>query len=130
MKFWIVAFPVVTLAAGCLISPGAPHKASADGGVVCTIPETGDASFCQASTNLTAKQVANQTSLCTSQQGTVVAAAACPEGAVGCCATTSGSVDFNQCFYGTSAATGEQQCATMAGIWTAGSETGDAGATD
>jgi hypothetical protein len=72
--------------------------------------------------------VTNQTSLCTSMQGTVVEA--CPGDAVGCCATTSGSVDFNQCYYGISAATGAQTCATMMGTWTAGSETSDAGVTD
>jgi hypothetical protein len=94
----------------------------------CTVPQPGGTSFCQASTNLTAKQVTNQTSLCTTMQGTIVAA--CPDGAVGCCATTSGSVDFDQCYYGISAATGEQTCTTMTGTWTAGSGTSEAGAAD
>jgi hypothetical protein len=108
---------------------GAPARPTADGSVICTIPQPGGTSFCQAATNLTAKQVTNQTSLCTSMRGTV--AAACPDGTVGCCATTSGSVDFNQCFYGISVATGEQTCATMmGGRWTAGPGTSDAGATD
>ena len=152
MKSWIVPFAVATLATGCIIVPAAHKKADddggavaaadggakaaadADGGVVCTVPQPGDAGFCQASTNLTAQQVTNQTSLCISQQGTVLAATACPEGAVGCCATTSGSVAFDQCFYASSATAAEMQCETMGGIWTPGLETGDAtgdaGATD
>jgi hypothetical protein len=122
MKLWFVA----TLAAGCVAVPAKP---TADGSVICTFPQPGGTSFCQAATNLTAKQVTNQTSLCTSMQGTVVAA--CPDGAVGCCATTSGSVDFNQCYYGISVATGANTCAAMmGGTWTAGSGTSDAGATD
>jgi hypothetical protein len=56
--------------------------------------------------------------------------AACPTDAVGCCATSSGSVDFDQCSYGISEATAEQRCTAMSGTWTAGSGTSDAGATD
>jgi hypothetical protein len=52
------------------------------------------------------------------------------EGAVGCCATTSGSVDFDQCYYGISTATGEMTCATAMGTWTPTSVTSEAGATD
>jgi hypothetical protein len=122
MKHWLVLFAVAALAAGCV---SVPAKPAADGGVFCTVQEPGGASFCQAATNLTAKQVTNQTSLCTSMQGTV--GAACPDGAVGCCAT---AVGLEQCFYGISLATGESTCATKAGTWTAGSGTSDAGATD
>jgi hypothetical protein len=125
MKSWIVRLAVATLAIGCA---SAAAKAPADGSVYCTIPQPGNTGFCQAATNLGAKQVTNQTSLCTSMQGTVVPA--CPDGAVGCCATTSGSVDFDQCFYGISAATGEKTCTTMMGVWTLGSGTPDAAATD
>jgi hypothetical protein len=106
----------------------APAKPAADGSLICIFPQPGGTSFCQAATNLTPKEVTNQTSLCTSMQGTAVAA--CPVGAVGCCATTSGSVDFDQCFYGISAATGENTCATKMGTWAASSETSDASATD
>jgi len=144
MKTWLIPCAVAALAvgAGCIVN--VPAKADkADGGVAgdgveggsaasgstsCTIPQPGGAGFCQASTNLTATQVTSQNSLCTSMQGTVVAA--CPAGAVGCCATSSGSVDFDQCFYGITNATGEQRCATMAGTWTAGSGNSDAGASD
>jgi hypothetical protein len=125
MKHWLVPLAVTTLAAGCL---SAPPKAAADGSVTCAVPQSVGTSFCQTATNLTSKQVTNQTSLCTSMQGSVVAA--CPQGAVGCCATTSGAVDFDQCYYGISVATGEQTCATAAGIWTAGSGASDAGLTD
>ena len=61
-------------------------------------------------------------------QGTIVAA--CPGGPVGCCATTSGAVDFEQCFYGVSAVDEEMACATKNGTWSAGTATGEAGATD
>jgi hypothetical protein len=123
MKLWIVRFFVATLVSGCF---SAPPKG--DGTVTCIYPQPEGTSFCQIATNLTAKEVTNQTSLCTNAQGTVVAA--CPAGAVGCCATTSGSVDFEQCHYGSSAATEEAACATKSGTWTAGSGTSDAGATD
>jgi hypothetical protein len=126
MKLWIIPFAVTTLAAGC---SSAPAKPPANGSVICTVPQSAGTSFCQIATNLTAKQVTNQMSLCTSSQGTVVAA--CADGAVGCCATTSGAVAFNQCYYGISVATGEQTCASMmGGTWTPGSGTSDAGATD
>jgi hypothetical protein len=125
MKSWIAPLAVATLAIGCV---SAPAKAPADGSVYCTIPQPGNGGFCQAATNLAAKQVTNQTAICTSMQGTVVPA--CPDGAAGCCATTSGSVDFDQCFYGSSAATGESMCATMMGVWTPGSGAPDAAATD
>lgn len=129
MKVWIVPFAVATLTSGCLLSaPAAKPKPATDGGVICTFPEPGDASLCQASTNLTANQVTNQTSVCTSMNGTMVAA--CPGGAVGCCATTSGSVDFDQCYYGISVAFGEKMCASTSGAWTVTSGTSDAGATD
>jgi hypothetical protein len=147
MKLWIAPFAVAALATGCtIVVPAKPTKdggvatadggastagggvAAADGGVACTIPQPGDTGFCQAATNLTANQVASQTSLCTSMKGTVVEA--CPDGAVGCCAFTSGSVDFDQCFYRITAATGEETCTTMMGTWTAGAGTSDAGATD
>jgi hypothetical protein len=124
MNFWIVPIAVATLASGCVGSP--PAK---DGTLICIYPQTEGASFCQTATNLTAKEVTNQTSLCTSSQGTVVTA--CPVDSVGCCATTSGTTDFDKCFYNTSAAPREMACATSDGIWTAGSEagseTGDAG---
>jgi hypothetical protein len=123
MKLWLVPFAVATLA-GCVSIPAKP---SADGGVICVYPEPGGTSLCQAATNLTAKQVTNQTSLCT-MQGTLVAA--CPEGAVGCCATTLGSVDFDKCDYGISAATGQMACATAMGTWTPTSAPSEAGATD
>jgi hypothetical protein len=126
MKPWIVPFAVAALACGCQLV--VPAKPTADGSVICIFPQPGGTSFCQAATNLTAKEVTNQTSLCTSMQGTVVTA--CPAGAVGCCATTSGSVDFDQCFYGVPAATEETACATKMGTWAAGSGTSDAGATD
>jgi hypothetical protein len=128
MNLWIVPLAVTALAAGCITIPGKPSAAADDGGVNCSIPEPGDASFCQVATNLGPKQVTNQTSLCTSMHGTVVPA--CPDDAVGCCATTSGAVDFNQCFYGISVAAGEQTCAGMSGTWTAGSAASDAGETD
>jgi hypothetical protein len=123
MKLCIVPFVVATLAAGCL-----PAKPTTDGSVTCTFPQSGGTSLCQAATNLTPKQVTTQTSLCTSMQGTMVAV--CPDGAVGCCATMSGSADIDQCFYGISAADGEMTCVTKMGTWTAGSGTSDAGATD
>jgi hypothetical protein len=125
MKLWIVPLAGATLVSGCL---SAPPKPPADGSVICTIPQPGDTSFCQVASNLTAKQVANQTSVCTSQQGTVVAA--CPVGAVGCCSTASGLVDFDQCYYGISTATGETTCATKMGTWAPGTGTSDADATD
>ena len=126
MKLCIVALALAILASGCLV---APAKGSADGSLTCIFPQPGGTSFRQSATNLTAKQVTSQTSLCTSMQGTVVAD--CPDGAVGCCATTSGSVDFEQCSYGAGgAATGEQTCATKMGTWTASAGTSDAGATD
>jgi hypothetical protein len=125
MKFWFVCFALATLASSCV---SIPAKAPADGSVICVFPQPGGSSFCQAATNLTAKEVTNQMSLCTSMQGAVVTA--CPAGAVGCCATTSGSVDFEQCFYDVSAATEESTCASKSGTWTAGSETSDAAATD
>ena len=121
MKLCIVPFAVATLVSGCLSAP--PHN----GSVICIYPQPGGNSFCQIATNLTAKEVTNQMSLCTSMQGTIVAT--CPVGAVGCCATTSGSVDFDQCFYD-SAATDESTCATKSGTWTASSGTSDADATD
>ncbi len=126
MKLCIVPFAIATLASSCQLI--APAKPTTDGSVICIFPQPGDTSFCQAATNLTPKEVTNQTSLCTSMQGTIVPA--CPVGAVGCCATTSGSVDFDQCFYGTSAATDENTCATKMGTWAAGSEASEAGATD
>ncbi len=122
MKLWIVPFAVATLVSGCLSAP--PHN----GSVLCIYPQPEGTSFCQTATNLTATEVTNQTSRCTSAQGTIVAA--CPAGAVGCCATTSGSVDFDQCYYGLSAATAEATCATKSGTWTAASGTSDADATD
>ena len=125
MKLWILPFAVATLAAGCL---SAPAKPTADGSVICTFPQPGGTSFCQAATNLTPKQVTNQMSVCTSMQGTMVEA--CPGGSVGCCATTSGSVDFDKCYYGISAAPGEKTCATAMGTYAAGSGTRAAGATD
>jgi hypothetical protein len=145
MKFCIVPFAVATLTSACITvnvpakgtadggtakgtADGGTAKGTADGSSICVFPQPGGGRFCQASTNLTANQVTNQTSLCTSMQGTIVAA--CPVGAVGCCATTSGSVDFDQCFYGVSAAVEENMCATNNGIWAAGSATSDAGATD
>jgi hypothetical protein len=148
MKFCVVPFAVATLSA-CIVVPakgtaakGTAAKGTADGGTadggtaegtadgssICVFPQPGGGRFCQASTNLTANQVTNQTSLCTSMQGTIVEA--CPVGAVGCCATTSGSVDFDQCFYGVSAAVEENMCETNNGTWAAGSPTSDAGATD
>jgi hypothetical protein len=125
MKLSILPFAVAMLASGCL---SVPPKAAADGSLICIFPQPGGTTFCQVATNLTAKEVTSQTSLCTGMQGTVVAA--CPVGAVGCCATTSGSVDFDQCFYGVSAATEENACATKMGTWAAGSGTDDAGATE
>jgi hypothetical protein len=125
MKLCIVALALAILASGCLV---APAKGSADGSLTCIFPQPGGTSFCQAATNLTSKEVTSQTSLCSSMQGTVVPA--CPAGAVGCCATTSGSVDFDKCFYDVSAASEETACATKGGTWTAGSETSEAGATE
>jgi hypothetical protein len=121
MKLWIVPFAVAALAVACI-----PTKPTLSGSLTCTFPPSGGASLCQAATNLSSKQVTNQTSLCTSMQGTVVAA--CPAGEVGCCTTPSGSAEIEQCFYGISAADGKMACATKMGTWTAGS--GDAGATD
>jgi len=123
MNLWIVPLAVATLTSGCLGSPPARN-----GSLLCIFPESGGASFCQTATNLTAAEVTKQTSLCTSEQGTVVTA--CPAGSVGCCATTSGAVYFDKCFYGVNAATQAMTCATMSGTWTAGSETGEAGGTD
>jgi hypothetical protein len=125
MKLRIVFLAVATLAAGCL---SAPAKPAADGSVICTYPEPGGTSLCQVATNLTAKQVTSQTALCASSQGTIVQA--CPGGAVGCCTTVSGAVDFNQCYYGITVAMGESTCETMMGAWTPGPETSDADAND
>jgi hypothetical protein len=125
MKFCILPFAVATLATGCITVPA---KATADGTLICVFPQPGGSSFCQAATNLTPKEVTSQTSLCTSMEGTVVSA--CPAGAVGCCLATSGSVEFDQCFYDTSAATEENACAAKMGTWTGGSTTSDAGATE
>lgn len=125
MKFCIVPFAIVALTSGCLSIPG---KASENGSLTCVFPQPGGNSFCQEATSLTAKEVTSQTSLCTSMQGTVVDV--CPAGAVGCCATTSGNTDFNKCFYGVNATTQASTCATNNGVWTAGSETSDAGATE
>ena len=123
MKLWIV--PFIVLVTGC---PSPPPKPLANGTLICTTPQSPGTSVCQVTTNLTPKQVTNQTSFCTSMNGTVVAA--CPDGAVGCCAFTSGAVDFDQCYYGISVAMGAATCATTMGTWTVGSGTSDAGATD
>jgi hypothetical protein len=125
MNFCIFPLAIAALVSGCITVPA---KAAADESLICIYPQPGGASFCQTATNLTAKEVTSQTSLCSSQQGTVVTA--CPAGAVGCCSTTSGSVDFDQCYYGISAAMGESTCATKMGTWTLSSGTSDAGATD
>ena len=125
MNLCIVTLALATLASGCITVPG---KAAADESLICIYPQPENTSFCQTATNLTAKEVTSQTSLCTSEQGTVVEE--CPADPVGCCTTTSGSVDFEKCFYGISAAAGASDCATKAGIWTAGSGTSEAGATE
>jgi hypothetical protein len=125
MKRWLVLFALISLATGCI---SIPPKASADGGVNCIFPEPGGTSFCQAATDLTPKQVTSQTTLCSTQQGTVVTV--CPGGAVGHCATTSGADDFEQYYYGISAAAGAMTCAAASGIWTPSPETTEAGATE
>ena len=118
MKFWIVAFPVATLAAGCLISPGAAHKASADGGVVCTIPNPGDAVL--PGLNEPDCEGGGEPDLALHQPAGDRRRGCGVSGRRGRLLRDHfGFRRLQPVLSSTSAATGEQQCATMAGIWTA-----------
>jgi hypothetical protein len=114
--------PACELLVSALVLACSSGSGGSSGTLYCSV-EIAGAAQCSGYSNLTPDEQTAEQAACADEQGAVVGV--CPDGYVGCCATSTAGYDLKQCYYAGTAATLEAACS---GVWTG--TTSDAGTTD